>query len=164
LNRCDGCGVESGDSWCPRCGNFIGVPDVAISPPSAVRIRVIVFAVIVFALGLWWIVKSTNTTALKALEPAAPLAIVVVVYLYFKAREGYRGAVRREAGAEDAPIRCSRCGSAQITADRKGFGAGKALTGAVATGGIGLLAGFIGSRRVIVTCLKCGEQWTAGTK
>lgn len=57
---------------------------------------------------------------------------------------------------------CPFCGSSHLTANKKGFGAGKALTGAVLTGGIGLLAGFIGSGDVKVTCLQCGRQWKPG--
>lgn len=57
---------------------------------------------------------------------------------------------------------CPYCGSTHLTANKKGFGAGKALTGAVLTGGIGLLAGFIGSNKVKVTCLKCGMTFNAG--
>ena len=57
---------------------------------------------------------------------------------------------------------CPNCGSSQLVANKKGFGTGKALTGAVLTGGIGLLAGFIGSGKVKVTCLKCGCQWKPG--
>jgi hypothetical protein len=29
---------------------------------------------------------------------------------------------------------------------------------------VGLLAGFIGSRKVLVTCLKCGIQWQPGSE
>lgn len=57
---------------------------------------------------------------------------------------------------------CPHCGSSQLVANKKGFGAGKAVTGAILTGGIGLLAGFIGSGNVKVTCLKCGKQWNPG--
>lgn len=57
---------------------------------------------------------------------------------------------------------CPYCGSTHLTANKKGFGAGKALTGAVLTGGIGLLAGFIGSGKVKVTCLRCGMTFNAG--
>lgn len=57
---------------------------------------------------------------------------------------------------------CPNCGSSQLVANKKGFGAGKALTGAVLTGGVGLLAGFIGSGKVKITCLKCGCQWKPG--
>jgi tellurium resistance protein TerD len=29
-------------------------------------------------------------------------------------------------------------------------------------GGAGLLGGFVGSKKVMITCLKCGKQWEAG--
>lgn len=57
---------------------------------------------------------------------------------------------------------CPYCGSSQLTSNKKGFGPGKALTGAVLTGGIGLLAGFIGSGKVKITCLKCGKEFKPG--
>ena len=37
-----------------------------------------------------------------------------------------------------------------------------ALAGAIVTGGIGLLAGTIGSRDTQITCLKCGNKFKAG--
>jgi tellurium resistance protein TerD len=63
----------------------------------------------------------------------------------------------------DDTLRCPKCGSTQVSADKKGFGFLKAAAGAVLTGGYGLLGGFIGSRKVLVTCLKCGKQWKAGS-
>lgn len=54
---------------------------------------------------------------------------------------------------------CPKCKSTSLTYNKKGFGAGKALAGAVVTGGIGLLAGFIGSRKIQATCIKCGHSW-----
>jgi hypothetical protein len=60
----------------------------------------------------------------------------------------------------DAPIQCPKCGSKQLTANKKGFGLGKAVTGAVAAGPVGLLGGFVGSRKVKITCLKCGHSWS----
>ena len=62
----------------------------------------------------------------------------------------------------DEPVRCPKCRSSQLSADKKGFGAGKALIGGVLTGGVGLLAGFIGSKKIMITCRKCGHQWKAG--
>ncbi len=59
-------------------------------------------------------------------------------------------------------ISCPKCGSNQITAIKKGFGLGKALIGGVLAGGVGLLGGFIGSRKVSITCLNCGNSWDAG--
>jgi tellurium resistance protein TerD len=61
-------------------------------------------------------------------------------------------------------VKCPKCKSTQITAGNKGFSAGKAVAGAVLTGGVGLLAGFLGSKKVMVTCLKCGHKWEAGKK
>lgn len=63
---------------------------------------------------------------------------------------------------EEDKLYCPHCGSSQLVANKKGFGTGKALTGAILTGGVGLLAGFIGSGKVKVTCLKCGRKWNPG--
>ena len=56
-------------------------------------------------------------------------------------------------------VKCPRCRSTQLTANNKGFGLGKALVGGVLLGGVGLLGGFLGSRKVQITCLKCGHSW-----
>ena len=63
---------------------------------------------------------------------------------------------------QEEPIKCPKCGSAQLTANQKGFGIGKAAIGGILTGGIGLLGGFIGSKKVKITCLKCGNSWKPG--
>lgn len=63
---------------------------------------------------------------------------------------------------EEDKLYCPNCGSTHLTANKKGFGAGKAAAGAVLTGGIGLLAGFIGSGDVKVTCLNCGQKYEPG--
>ena len=59
-------------------------------------------------------------------------------------------------------IKCPKCGSTQITTDKKGFSGKKAVAGAVLTGGIGLLAGTIGSNKIVITCLSCGKQFKPG--
>lgn len=59
-------------------------------------------------------------------------------------------------------ICCPKCGSNSITADKKGFGIGKAVIGASIAGGIGLTAGNIGAKKVRITCLSCGNQFWAG--
>lgn len=61
-------------------------------------------------------------------------------------------------------VHCPKCKSTQITANKKGFGIGKAVAGAALTGGVGLLAGFIGSGKVKVTCLNCGFEFSPGQK
>ena len=54
---------------------------------------------------------------------------------------------------------CPNCGSTSLSANKKGFGIGKAVVGAALTGGIGLVAGNIGAKKVWVTCLNCGHRW-----
>lgn len=59
-------------------------------------------------------------------------------------------------------IRCPKCGSSQIHADKKGYSVGKAVAGVVLTGGIGLAAGAIGANKIKITCLKCGYKFNPG--
>jgi len=61
-------------------------------------------------------------------------------------------------------VKCPKCGSTQISADKKGFSGVKAVAGAAVTGGIGLLAGTIGSNKVKITCLKCGHVFNPGNE
>lgn len=57
---------------------------------------------------------------------------------------------------------CPKCGCTTLSANKKGFGIGKAVIGAAVTGGIGLIAGNKGAKKVRITCLNCGKQWWAG--
>lgn len=57
---------------------------------------------------------------------------------------------------------CPKCLSTSLSGSKKGFGIGKAIVGGAMTGGIGLVAGNIGAKKVRVTCLKCGHQFWAG--
>lgn len=63
---------------------------------------------------------------------------------------------------EEPVIRCPKCNSSQIVANKKGFSGKKAVAGALLTGGIGLLAGTIGSKDIIITCLACGHEFKPG--
>lgn len=55
---------------------------------------------------------------------------------------------------------CPKCGSTSLSANKQGFGIGKAVIGAEIVGGpIGLVAGNIHSNKVTVTCLNCGYRW-----
>ena len=57
---------------------------------------------------------------------------------------------------------CPKCMSKELHAEKSGFSGGKAAAGFVLAGGVGLLAGTIGSRDIKITCLKCGNQFKAG--
>lgn len=58
-----------------------------------------------------------------------------------------------------SPKKCPKCKSVNIHAEKNGYGLGKGLAGGLATGGVGLLAGFIGSNKLRFTCLDCGKSW-----
>lgn len=70
--------------------------------------------------------------------------------------------IKNKTLTTDSFVCCPKCKSTQLNANKKGFGIGKAIVGGVLTGGVGILGGFIGSGKVIITCLKCGYQWKAG--
>lgn len=58
---------------------------------------------------------------------------------------------------------CPKCGSTSLSANKKGFGIGKAVIGAaVVSNPIGLVAGNINAKKVRVTCLNCGHDFWAG--
>jgi 1-pyrroline-5-carboxylate dehydrogenase len=56
---------------------------------------------------------------------------------------------------------CPKCGSNQISANKKGFSGKKAIIGGLLVP-FGLLAGTIGSNKIIITCLSCGHQFGPG--
>jgi DNA-directed RNA polymerase subunit RPC12/RpoP len=62
----------------------------------------------------------------------------------------------------ETEVRCPKCNSNQITANKKGFSGKKAVGGVLLTGGIGLLAGTLGSNNVVITCLACGKKFKPG--
>lgn len=54
--------------------------------------------------------------------------------------------------------KCPACGSMSFS-ERKKFGIGKALVGAAVAGPVGLFAGVLGKRGVILTCLGCRIEY-----
>lgn len=56
-------------------------------------------------------------------------------------------------------IKCPQCNSEQITSQKKGFGFGKALAGIFVAGPLGIIAGAVGSNKIEVHCLNCGNKW-----
>ena len=58
-------------------------------------------------------------------------------------------------------VKCPKCGSSQITANKKGFSTGRAIAGGLLTGNIWVAAaaGGIGMNEIQITCLSCGQTW-----
>lgn len=59
----------------------------------------------------------------------------------------------------DKMMKCPRCGSTSLSGNKKGYGIGKAVIGAKIFGPLGLIAGNIGSRKIIITCMNCGHKF-----
>jgi hypothetical protein len=64
--------------------------------------------------------------------------------------------------AVDVSVRCPKCGCTQLSTEKKGMSGEDACCGALLLGPLGLLCGLQGANKVIVTCLKCGHQWSKG--
>jgi tellurium resistance protein TerD len=63
---------------------------------------------------------------------------------------------------DDNSVRCPKCGCSQLSTEKKGMSGSDACCGALLLGPLGLLCGLHGANKVIVTCLKCGHQWSRG--
>ena len=59
-------------------------------------------------------------------------------------------------------IQCPKCKSINVIGGKKGFSGTQAVGGAILTGGIGILAGTIGSNKVELSCLSCGNKFKPG--
>ena len=59
---------------------------------------------------------------------------------------------------------CPKCGSTSISANKKGFGFGKAVVGAALVGPTGLVGGTLGANKIQITCLHCGHKYKPGGK
>ena len=57
------------------------------------------------------------------------------------------------------PPQCPECLSTSIKITRVGYSFKKGIVGGLLTGGIGVVAGFHGSRNRQGKCLKCGHKW-----
>ena len=56
-------------------------------------------------------------------------------------------------------MKCPRCGSTSLSGNQKGYSVGKGLVGKAMFGPVGLLAGSIGSGKVVITCMRCGHKF-----
>ena len=71
---------------------------------------------------------------------------------------------RRAELDKQGVIYCPKCLSTQLSINQKGFSAGNAFAGGLLLGPLGLLAGTSGSKKVRITCLKCGHKFYPGKR
>jgi hypothetical protein len=63
-------------------------------------------------------------------------------------------------GMTPGTVTCPKCSSPQVVAGQQGLNAKNALIGGVLLGPAGLAAGMFGNRKVTLTCVACGHQWS----
>lgn len=64
---------------------------------------------------------------------------------------------------EEENVCCPKCGSSQLSANKKGFSLGKAVVGGLVLVPVaGVVTGMIGKNKIIITCLRCGKQFKPG--
>lgn len=78
--------------------------------------------------------------------------------------EQHQQQIKLQKKQYDSMLKCPRCGSTSLSGNKKGYGVGKGLIGATVVGPFGLVAGNLGSKKVIVTCMNCGHRFKAGRK
>ena len=58
---------------------------------------------------------------------------------------------------------CPKCHSNQVSSNQKGFNSGNAIAGNMVGGAVlGVGMGMMGSNQIVISCLKCGNQFKAG--
>lgn len=127
-----------------------------------------------FGISASWvlILKALSKANDKRKQMAEERAQIPKEVLQQKKEEKARIKAEKKAHAQaviqqlqKAKMKCPRCGSTNIQLagkHRKGFSVGKAVGGAVLTGGIGALAGFAGKQtgKSDWVCLDCGRSFT----
>ena len=71
---------------------------------------------------------------------------------------------RRSELEASGQVYCPKCLSTSVSANQKGFGFVRGALGASVGLDVGMIAGGIGSKKIICTCLKCGYRWKPGKK
>lgn len=106
--------------------------------------------------------RTTCPYCFGGLFAQAPSTADDIAVLTWRPLPPSREAPQKNTTPSPQPFACPKCGSTNLVGDKKGFGLGKALVGGVLLGGVGLLGGFVGSKKVTVTCMQCGHAWEAG--
>jgi hypothetical protein len=164
--KCPKCGRKGPDNWefCPDCGiKMIAVTkqDKHIFYAKAVIyfILLFIFPYIVIPLSVIYIaIKLYKDYKLEHTNP-----------VYIQKRIEREQAQQRYQQWEknykiehiNDPAHCPRCHSTQVAPvnQKSSFSLGKAVGGTVLVGGIGALAGFAGSNKNKIMCMKCGHTW-----
>lgn len=185
--KCANCGKEVTGKFCSECGMPLGYLSAR---PSTVTINgeTVDLRALVEAHGKNRVAAIKELRTLTGLGLKEAKDVIDSAYERFAPNEEPSGgfwagarenakqqaeAKKQEKQEEKARLKqmdkegvayCPRCHSTNLTANKKGFGFGKAVVGTILAGPLGAAAGGIGSGKVRLTCLKCGHQFKPGQK
>lgn len=185
---CPNCGTQGNGSFCTNCGTRLDVSQPAAQYPplnqpyiQTIGGKQIDLNKLIRTYGTGWRKVGAysylvSTFGITQQEAKAILDPLYAAHAGEKVSfaEGFAAEVGMRADEEKAEkkrlreleasgkVYCPKCHSTSVTAQKKGFGAGKAVVGAALAGPTGLLAGTVGAGKVKCTCLKCGHTWKPG--
>jgi Zn finger protein HypA/HybF involved in hydrogenase expression len=141
---CTQCGTKNrgGSKFCCACGNSLHVEDIPPSPPCNESTRI-------------------QQEVLRLQQMQLQLEMQKLNEARKQSTAQKRMADSQEKELNDK-LKCPKCGSSALTSNKKGYGIGKGLVGAALFGTVGLAAGAIGSKKIVLTCMKCGHAFTPG--
>ena len=106
--------------------------------------------------------KKKNDEMFKGINPYANITFNNSPK--YKTNENMNSTSKPNEPTESEQVKCPKCNSSQITANKRGFKLGRAIGVGIVTGGVGgVIAGAVGKNKVMITCLKCGHTWKAGS-
>lgn len=177
---CYNCGYELHDEkFCPECGARVMRPDEKTEEPPKGSPEASVDADALIAQfgrnkiqAIKYVRDATGCSLRDAKEYVDGAYAGKSAAMISAASSAPKPLTKKERVAENranAVACCPKCGSTSLSANKKGFGIGKAVIGAsVSTvaglGPLGLVAGNLGAKKVRVTCLNCGHQFWAGKR
>ncbi len=129
--------------------------------------RAVLFTITGGGLSLWWIYDIIKiATDTRYIEHWNGEYTEEEKENQFTRRIQYQAKIdelkKKKAPINDDVVRCPKCGSSQLTANKKGFGLAKGAAGVLTFGAYGVLAAGIGKNKIIITCLSCGKQFKPG--
>ena len=169
---CTNCGTEVTGKFCANCGHPVGdIPDKAPAPVPQETLHGVTFdPVPIFAAHKGLMGRIQIATEIGNLTCAKPKEIATFVDehykdpVFMKCVADYQPPQEERVEEEIPPLACTACKSTDIEFQKKGYGFGKGLVGAVLLGPLGALAGGIGYKDVECLCRRCGNRFTPKKK
>lgn len=129
--------------------------------------RAVLFTITIGGFGIWWIYDI-----FKIATDARYVEHSKGEYTQEEKENQFAKSIERQKKIDqlnakrtpinDNVVRCPKCGSSQLSANKKGFGLAKGAAGVLTFGAYGVLAAGIGKNKIIITCLNCGKQFKPG--